>query len=234
MDPSLIKKQNLYEGVIKYIQGQIISGELKPGDKLPPQDKFAKQLGVSRVTLREALKGLNTLGLIHIKQGGGTYIKEVTPDLFMQPMVPVMMSNENVMEIIEARLYVELGTVHLCSMNRDQRILGKIQKTLIDMEKSLEDEDPNLFTSSDLHFHLAIGEGSGNSILMKILEIIQDILYQQQKKINIYPQVRKESYKDHQRIYQFIKGQDGEKGQQAMLKHLNKVKEFALHVIKGG
>ena len=224
----MIRKENLYESVVKHIQSQIINGQLKPGDKLPPQDKFAQQLGVSRVTLREALKALDSMGLVNIQQGGGTYISEVTPDLIMQPILPAIMMKESLMEIVEARIYVEMGTVSLCAKNRDQEVLIRLQKTVERMERSLKEEDPELFSSSDLEFHLAIGQGSGNSILARILKIIQDILYRQQKKINIFPQIRQESYRYHQDIIQRIKNQDVEGARDSMLAHLENVREFAI------
>lgn len=60
--------------MVQYIQTQIINGELKPGERLPSQEQLAKELGVSRVTLREALKVLDAMGLVYILQGGATFI----------------------------------------------------------------------------------------------------------------------------------------------------------------
>lgn len=226
--PKPIKKENLYEGVIEYLQRQIINGELKPGDRLPSQDVFARQLGVSRVTLREALKALNSLGLVTIKQGGGTFINPVNRDFLFKPMLPLILMNENVMEIIEARIYVELGTVQLCSQNRSQEDMKEMARTLEEMEKSLNQKDTALFTSSDLQFHLLIGKSSGNTILAKFLELIQDILYRQQELFNAVAKIRRQSFVDHQEILSHIQTQDLEGARQAMLHHLIKIRDFAL------
>ena len=98
--------------VVEQLKEQIVSGAYKSGDQLPPEGALCELFGVSRITVREALKKLNMMGLVEIKQGKGTFVKTVDLGLFMKPLLQLIDFEEiNVEAIYTTREYIEGGTV---------------------------------------------------------------------------------------------------------------------------
>ena len=113
------KKKYKYDIVADQILEEIRKGRWKVGDRLPPEAELALEFCVSRVCLREGLKKLNVLGIVKIMQGDGTYVNEVNPSEFMKPLFNLLTVTENdIDEIYNARLFVESGACRLAAKNR--------------------------------------------------------------------------------------------------------------------
>jgi len=119
-----VKAQNLSEMVVKQIIGLIESEELKPGDKLPPENIFAEQLGVSRGILREALTILQFQGFISRKPKDGTYIRELEDYKKANQSITESLKDATYMDLVELREALELRTVELAIQRaKDEEIV---------------------------------------------------------------------------------------------------------------
>src|SRR5205809_1237393 len=107
-----IKKIDLTEEVIKKMKALLESGELRAGSRLPPERELAEMLGISRPSLRTALKALSVMGIIRAKPGAGTYIADSSPEIFSEPMeFMTLIHKTETAELFEARRIIEAGLV---------------------------------------------------------------------------------------------------------------------------
>jgi len=164
---------------VEDIRDKIIRGELKEGQKLPPQDKFAKSLGISRGTLREALHQLMLMGLIEMRQGDGTYIRSFSPVFFVDSLSPTLLMDKTyTSELLDARLYIEGEVAFLAAKNATKEEIQELKNILNDMKGDLAVSNVEDFIKKDLEFHLLIAKCAKNRVLMKVVQTIRSILYQ--------------------------------------------------------
>src|SRR6056297_3128640 len=116
-----VKKIRLYESIVKQIQHLINEGDLIPGQRLPPERELSEELGVSRTSIREALRALETMGYLESKVGvgGGTYVKEVTFSNIVSPFSATLLQNDDfIVELLEVRLVLEIEVARLAATRR--------------------------------------------------------------------------------------------------------------------
>ena len=108
MEIEPVKSTRIYEEIVRQIKAMIAEGRLKSGDQLPPERDLAEKFLVSRTSVREALRALESLGLIEIRPGEGTFVREVSVESLIQPLALVMASQREAMsELFEARRLLE-------------------------------------------------------------------------------------------------------------------------------
>ena len=113
-----IKSEKVYKIIMKQIKDIVKSGELKRGDKLPSERELALRLNVSRTSVREAIKALETLGLVESKHGGGNYIKNDFEDILLEPLsIAFMLLGSNNSEILELRKVIEPEVASMAAKN---------------------------------------------------------------------------------------------------------------------
>jgi len=174
---SPIKSTKVYEQVIDQIQMMIANGELKRGDKLPSERQLAEQLQVSRTSVREALRALQIIGLIEVKQGDGNFIKESFDFCLLQPLsVMFMLQQTKPADIVELRKVIEVETATLAAQRiTDEEILEL--KVLVEQlkEYSLNDDEKNS-VKVDKELHYKIAQFSKNFLLLNILNVISVLM----------------------------------------------------------
>lgn len=194
--------------LISKIIDMVKKGELLPGEKLPSQEELARKLGVSRTSLREALKELNIRGFISTIHGKGTYISE---------------STANELDIVEARKYIESGTCFLTSERANDQEINVLSEILDNMKIDIENNNYINFTDKDYLFHLTIAKLSKNIVFQKIMQTIGDLMLRQQNTVQKIPgaMVRANDY--HIKILNAIKKHDSVQASKLMCEHLEDV-----------
>lgn len=216
-----LKKTRLYEEIIKQIQELIRTGELKPGQRLPPERELALQLNVSRTAIREALRSLEMMGFIDSKVGGGTYIKQVTIDNIIEPFSRILSQDKKLMiELIDVRLLLEVELVKLAARLIDKAKADVIENALKSMEEEIKEGSIGL--NGDNSFHDAIALAAENSAMSKILGMCGDLLSDTREATLRIPGQPKKSIKDHRKIFEAIKNGDEIKAAYFMKEHLEK------------
>jgi DNA-binding FadR family transcriptional regulator len=121
-----IKSTRIYEEIVRQIKGMIGEGRLKSGDQLPPERDLAEKFIVSRTSVREALRALESVGLIEIRPGEGTFVREVSVDALVEPLALVLVSQrEMIGELFEARRLLEPAIAGLAARRaRDEARRG--------------------------------------------------------------------------------------------------------------
>ena len=154
---------------IDKIKAMIVSGELLPGSRLPKEADLAERLGLSRSSLREAVKALSLIRVLDVRQGDGTYVTSLEPHLLLEALgfVVEFHQNDTVLDFLELRRILEPAATAMAARvmsDADIEDLRRIFDRLGD--------DPTLdeLIANDLEFHQRIAAGSGNAVLCSLIE----------------------------------------------------------------
>jgi len=220
----------LYESVIEQIMELIKNNELKPGDKLPPERELAERLSISRGSLREAFRVLESRGIIKSKPGGGRYIREIRKNGHNNTENIILnLEKSSIFELLEAREIFEVKIVKLAAQRATVEDIKSIEEALnkMDEEDGLKDDKK---TESDTEFHLAISGASHNFVFVNIMKLHLDLLRDTREKTQQIPGRQEERWREHQAILQAIKEHDTKKAGEAMLKHLRNIREVLVKI----
>ncbi|WP_330176637.1 FadR family transcriptional regulator [Streptomyces sp. NBC_01498] len=154
---------------IEKIKGMIVSGALRPGDRLPKESELAAELGLSRNSLREAVRALSLIRILDVRQGDGTYVTSLDPQLLLEALSFVVdfHRDDTVLEFLAVRRILEpAATAMAASRIREAELeaLGA-QLDALGAEPSVEE-----LVAADLEFHRGIVQASGNSVLCSLLD----------------------------------------------------------------
>jgi len=218
-------KVTLYDDVIAQLREVIAGGSLRPGDRLPPERQLASQPGVSRATLREALKGLSLMGVIQIKQGEGTFVREdINARLISQPLRFLPPSESDLMlELLEVRQAIEPMAAKLAAQRAEEEDIREMREALEEMKSHLSITDTSKTSASDLAFHLTICRASKNSIIYQVERSIQKMLLNTMKTTIFIPSAVGTAVEYHERILSAILSRDPNGAFAATLEHLENV-----------
>ncbi|MBI1879736.1 MAG: FadR family transcriptional regulator [Chloroflexi bacterium] len=166
----------------------------------------------------------SVLNIIEIRQGDGTYVTSLEPELLVEPLNFVFsLDDSTLLGLFEARKIVEVGLVALAA----QRITAEeIADLELCLAKSLQAvEDPDAFLQADLELHKRIATAARNPIMQRFMDSISQLGLASRARTNYIPGLTKQSAKDHRAIVAALKAHDPEAARQAMLQHLNNVEQ---------
>ncbi|HBE79861.1 MAG TPA: FadR family transcriptional regulator [Firmicutes bacterium] len=168
-----IKRLPLQSEIIEYVKTYIEENNLKTGDRLPSQGQMIEMMGVSRSSLREALKVLETKNIIEILNGKGVYVKNGSPNEFLA-QIEFGKEKESILELLEARKILEREIIHLVIQNAGEEELNAIEEILsIILAKYEKGERQNI---EDKQFHLAIYNACHNRIMYQLIISVENLL----------------------------------------------------------
>lgn len=219
-----IARVKLGETVLKRLLGLFSGRQLNPGDQLPAERALAEQLGVSRVTIREALKALSAMGLIEMRHGRGTFVRSHAPGALTRPITASLaFPGVSVLELVEARRVIELHTVGQAALYRGKEDLAKLSGILDGMEKAFG--SPERYIDLDTEFHLTIARCAENRALLILLEAIRDIL-RDDLIGSVRPSGKAAMYgRHHREIYGAIRAKNAKFAQRIMASHLGRLEQ---------
>jgi GntR family transcriptional repressor for pyruvate dehydrogenase complex len=212
---------SLSERVTEQIVSQILSGALRPGDKLPPEPDLCSKLGVGRTSLREGLRPLIVLGLIRVRAGEGTTVSENTAEFFAKPLSwGLLIGAQSVWQLIEARQMIELGTVVLAAQRCTDEEVAKLEQLVERMEAKAD--DPRGRLEFDLAFHMQTAAMSHNAVLGRLMLSMISLLRPWIEKVaTLAPQRSHETLPLHRRVFEAIQRRDPTAAQAAMSEHIS-------------
>jgi GntR family transcriptional regulator, transcriptional repressor for pyruvate dehydrogenase complex len=214
-----IKSTRIYEEIVRQVKQLIAEGRFKSGDRLPPERELAEKFVVSRTSVREALRALESLGLIEIRPGEGTFVREVSIDALIGPLALVMTSQRAAIgELFEARRVLEPAIAALAASRATPEEVQEMERILEDQAREIAAGRTGL--AQDAAFHAAIGTAAHNRAITRVVHAIMDLLGQSREESINTPGRAARSHQDHRRIVQAIAQRDSGAARQAMLDHL--------------
>ncbi len=221
---SSIEKRNVTDKIASNLIEFILHGDLKPLDKLPAEREMAVMLGVSRPSLREALKTLSTRNIIEIRHGAGVFVTSLDPKLLLEPLDFFLALNEaNFEHLFEARKVLEGELAALAAQRITQDELVYLQECVHRTEQSLDDDAS--FVQADLNLHNSIMTAARNPMLERMMMSISLLTRASRQHTVNLPGVRQHAPKDHQAIVDALAERNPEQSRQTMLKHLDRIKQ---------
>jgi GntR family transcriptional repressor for pyruvate dehydrogenase complex len=217
----LIKRTSAAEEAFRILHEWIISGKSKPGDKLPSQDKLAKQFNVSRNTIREAIYKLTVMGLLTTKQGNGTIVNISSPTSYIASLSDhLLLHPTTVREFIEARVIVEQATVRLAVLRGSSEELEMLGDIIDQQAEAFKNNDPETFVQLDGKFHVELARMSGNSVLLKFLETVRELLHNFIAEVVRLPGSIESAVNYHRGILKTMRSRDSKEAEGKIVQHL--------------
>ncbi len=201
-----------------YILSQIRNKKWNPGDRISTEMELASLLEISRVSVRQALDQLSAVGLLKKKQGSGTYISKLEASSTIDSLIPLLlMEKEELLKLLEFRKYFETANVEIYIDNIGSNNISELEKTYIEMHEN--SDKPELFYTADFQFHQLIAEGTKNIFIIKISNILNEVLKSHQAHLyeKIGPDV---GLHFHKSIINAIKDKDKELASLLMKRHI--------------
>ena len=205
--------------VVAQVSELISRGELRPGDRLPPERELALRLGISRPSLRAGLRSLIAMGILRARQGSGTFIAEGPPQLDSEPLrMLAVLHGFTYDNMFEARRAIEESVAALAAERATPEQMATIAEELAEMYASLD--DPQQYLRHDIRFHRAVGAASGNPILATLVEMVSEVMYERRRETIGRAHDFSESLEKHRQVYRAIRAHRPDMAREAMHEHL--------------
>ncbi|MBA3645740.1 MAG: FadR family transcriptional regulator [Gemmatimonadaceae bacterium] len=219
-----VSRQSLSDEVAQQITHMIQARGFKAKHRLPAISQMARQFKVGSPTLREALKKLETVGVVDIRHGSGVYVGQ-SPDalLITNPVFGGNPSKKLLVDLIDSRIPVEMRTAALAAQNATPDHLNEMERLLSRAGESLEDGD--ILNRVNLSFHGQIALASGNVVMHQLLDVLAKLFQQEQRVILDIKGNRSEDHAEHVGIFEAIRKRDSDLATEKMREHLERVRE---------
>lgn len=214
-----IKSTRIYEEIIRQIKTLIAEGQLRSGDRLPPERDLAEKFGVSRASVREGLRALQSMGHIEIRAGEGTFVKEISVEALIEPLALVILTQrEAVAELFEARTILEPPIAALAARRASPEEIQEMEHILEEQAKEIAAGKTGV--RQDAAFHTAIASAAHNRSISRIVATLMDLLVESREESLHIPGRPQRSHEDHRRILSAIRGGEEAGAREAMLNHV--------------
>ena len=225
-DFEVIRRNKVYEEVAQQIE-RLILKKLRPGDKLPSERELAELLKVSRSSIRDAIRGLELMGMVEPRQGAGTIVREISSDALVNPFSNALKRRrESVSELLDFRKMLEPPLAARAATNVSAEEIAEMEEILVRQEIKLAKAESAVAEDSEFHYSVALA--SGNSVVLKVLDILMDLLRDtRERSLQVEGRPQK-SIAGHRRILAAIKRHDAEGAKAAMRRHIEDVEEIVL------
>ena len=227
-----VKKTRIHEEIVFKIKDMIEQGRLKTGDQLPTERELAEAFKVSRPSVREALRALESQGFLVSRQGDGTYVSQQPIELIIEPFASVITREKfDQLELFEMRRLIEPQLAYLAAERATPAEIAEMERLVAIQESELGNNHSG--TSSDQSLHAALTKAARNKILISILDSLLDSLSETRDK---YLQIRdrpEKSLARHKEILAAIKSRDSELAAKIMREHLEETESILFKMLNG-
>jgi GntR family transcriptional repressor for pyruvate dehydrogenase complex len=213
--------------VAEQIQRLIGNGTLQPGDRLPPERELAAKFGVGRSSLRDAIRTLEVLGIVQSHHGAGTVVRDLSTDALVVPLASVLLrKREMVAELLDVRRMIEPALAARAARNATAQEIERLEGILRRQKEKIARGEPSI--EEDSEFHNTIVLAARNSVVLRVLDVLMDLLRESRARALQVPGRVERSYAGHLRILRAIKRRDGRAAAAAVQKHLREIEAIVM------
>jgi GntR family transcriptional repressor for pyruvate dehydrogenase complex len=217
-----IQKTKVYEEVVAQLERLILDGTFSPGDKLPPERELAERFGISRSAVREAIRALELKGFVEPRPGEGTLVRTPSLDRLLNPLASLLgQKRELVHELLDVRKMIEPPLAARAARNAEPGEVARMDEILSRQKEKITRQE--LAIEEDSEFHYTIARASKNSVILKVLDMMMDILRESREQSLQVDGRRERSLAGHRRIFNAIKRRDPVAAEEAMRQHLTEI-----------
>lgn len=227
----VIKKTRIYEEVVNQVRELIKEGKLKAGDQLPSERELAETFKVSRTSVREALRALETQGLVVSRTGMGNFVADLPIESLIAPLAKLLIEEKDALaDIFEMRKLIEPHIASLAAERATKQDIGQMKKILDKQQEQVSRGETGV--EADAEFHFAIGRATQNHALEKLVSGLMDVLSHSREESLQTRDRRMASIDSHRKIVAAIEAHDKTKAREAMFRHVEQVEENVLSTKK--
>jgi GntR family transcriptional repressor for pyruvate dehydrogenase complex len=222
-----VRANSVANQIVEQVREALFAGKFQTGDLIGSEKDLARQFDVSRITVRDALRTLETMGIVEIRvgAGGGARIAEGNLDHFSDALaIQFKLAGVTEHEILDMQVAIESTAAELAALNRRQENIEELQELLDEAEAVLD--DPAEFTKSGQRFHLAIVEASGNRALVAQFKALRHVIWPQGAK-RAKREIAAHTFKVHQKLFAMIEEGDSDSARKLMVAHLASIRAVA-------
>jgi GntR family transcriptional repressor for pyruvate dehydrogenase complex len=221
-----VRRTKVYEGVATQLQRFILE-KLKPGDKLPSERELAELLQVSRSSIRDAIRGLELMGMVEPRQGAGTIVRELSAESGINSLANALKRRrELVAELLDFRKMLEPPLAARAATHASPEEVSEMEEILQRQESKVSRGE--LGIAEDAEFHYSVAVASGNSVVLKVIDILMELLRDTRERSLQLPGRQEKSLAGHRRILKAIKDGDAAAAQSAMRRHIEDIEKIVL------
>lgn len=217
-------RSNLVDATADQLLERIVAGEFDDG-ALPSQDALATECGVSRLTVREAIKALAQRGLVSVEHGVGTFVVPTSKWHDLPAVAKLYAYDPNGIEIarllIEVRRMIEIGAAEVCAVRRPLAVIAELRACLDRMEAAAKVDDVAEFVSADIEFHDCILAGTQNPFVAAIYDPLRPVLLHGRTQTSSVRRIRGNAIAQHRGVLEAIESGDPDAARLAMTSHMD-------------
>jgi len=220
-----IRRSKVYEEVAKQLE-RLILKKLQPGDKLPAERELAEMFGVSRSSIRDAIRSLELVGLVEPRQGAGTVVREVSAESLVNPLT-IVLARQQISELLDFRKMLEPPLAARAATHASVEDITEMEEILRRQDDKLRRRELAIEEDSEFHYNVAMA--SDNSVVLKVLDVLMDLLRETRERALQVEGRPQKSLAGHRRILMAIKRRDPAAAEDAMRRHIQDVEKIVLN-----
>jgi len=226
-----VKRSRIYEHIVEQIRALIREGRWAPGDQIPPERELAERFKVSRTSVREALRALEMQGIIDSRQGGGTFVRTADTEALVPPLAAaILRGRRELAEVLEVRELIEPGIARRAAVRATDEHLGELESLLERQRECIAQGRP--FVDEDTAFHYTLARAADNHILLRLHNVILDLLRESRQSYLHVPDRPQTSLRGHEAILNAVRARDAEAAYDASLEHITEVRDGILRALE--
>jgi GntR family transcriptional repressor for pyruvate dehydrogenase complex len=212
-----IQRTNVVDEIVDQLM--LYVAELRPGDRIPAERELTRKLGVSRSSMREALRVLTSRGLLEVREGLGTFVAQNHEPLIGHALVvSSMIGGQTARDLHEVRAHVEPFCARLAAERATERDVHEIAATLTRQRAGLDSVED--FLDADVAFHLAIAQATENRVFVEMMRTVRALTMARMAMLLSARRDMEIKYEEHRAIYEAIAARDPDAAEAAMIAHV--------------
>jgi GntR family transcriptional regulator, transcriptional repressor for pyruvate dehydrogenase complex len=220
-----IPRSKVYQEVARQIERRITE-QMKPGDLLPPERELVQMLGVSRGSVRDAIRSLELMGLLEPRQGIGTVVRDPADVPANLLSAALTQQQKTISELLEVRKMIEPALARRAALHVSKAELVEMEQILIRQQEKIGGGE--LAIEEDSEFHYAIALASDNTVVLKVVDSLMDLLRETRERSLQVEGRQEKSLAGHHCILRALKQGDAVAAEAAMRQHLQEIEKIVL------
>ena len=226
-----IKKTRVAEEVADRIRMLMLDGTFPPGEPLPSERHLAERFGVSRGSIRDALRTLETIGLLETRHGQGTFPHELSVERLVAPLASVMAYRSDLQdELMDVRRMFEPAVARAAALRATEEDLADLQRILDAQRQKLKTGQSAI--TEDTAFHAILARATRNRVVMSIMATLNDLLVESRTQSLQQKGRPSRSIDGHEAVVSALRRGDGDGASQAMRNHIDQIADLQVHALK--
>lgn len=221
-----VKKTRIHEEIIAQIREELADGRLKADDRLPSERELSERFQVSRASVREAIRALESMGLVTSKTGDGTYVSTGS-EFLLSPLVSIILQQKDVLlDIFEARKVIEPEIAALAAKRASPEEIQRLEEILEEQARQIAQGESGV--EADTAFHSLLTQSTKNKVFLRLNDAIVDSLLEtRERSLHVHGRPAR-SLAGHREILEAIRAKNPAEARNAMLDHLTAIEQNVL------